>query len=514
MSDAIDRTVANPTASHCWLNLMSLMYSVSDREIVKAAVDLVRSRVPNEGLSGFFRAMYLDIVSREAEHIAEAGRILMSMQPMDVDRMAAFHYVCWQRALTSSKSREEFVGALRHGCLPAISRLIGQAIAKNKPDCIQFRPVNHVGKIAVIAPYLTSQRHPPTLMATDQAAILAHNGIEVNLFSCQEAVGPEFFHLLGNGLNSLPEAVDLNEWLASVGHKVKIHTSDHRFSLMRRGVDMLKNIAEFDPDLIMFVGLHSCLAWTLYDVRPVLSLGINSAPSMVPADVWLTAQTEFGNQVTGHWSPEFPESLAWHHSYRIRRKPYSAPSSRTALNIATDSVVLITAGNTLPIKITGAWATQMSAVLRNNPGVIWLLVGGQAELPETLKDVHQDQLRLMSHSPEISSIFACCDIYINPPNMGGGFSVAEAMAEGIPVLTYAGSDGGDKAGDEAVQDDAEYFDKLDALIKNIDLRIETGKRMRERFDRSIDLANSGPGLMAACNAALKRYQQRIHLSSI
>ncbi len=508
LNDAIDRIVVNSGASHCWLNLMSLTRGISDRQVFKEVVDRVLSQVPSKGLPGFYRAMYLDIVTGEVKHIAEAGRLLQSMQPIDTDRMAAFHAFYWQRALIYATGRDDFVQALRNSNLPVIAHLIGQAIQKH--NVVQFQPSTNsrIRRVAVVAPYLLTPAHPPTLMAIDQASLLIQDGIKVNLFSCQDSHLPESFHLLGNGSYDLGRNVDIN-WIASSNNEAKIYISDHRFSLVRRGVDMLKLIAEFDPDLVMIVGLHTCLSRVLYENWPVLALGVNSAPPMVPADVWLTAQQELHNKLTRVWGSDFPESMAWHHPYRVRKKLHAAKFELANFGILANSIVLISVGGGLNIKIAGMWATLISDVLRNNPEVVWLLVGGKGEMPKALIDAPQEQLRLIPHTSEIPALLACCDIYINPPIMGGGFSVAEAMAEGLPVLTYAGSDGGDKVGNEAAHTDDEYFSKLDTLIKDVNLRIEIGKRMRERFDSTLDLANSGPNLIAACEEALKRYQQRV-----
>ena len=152
-------------------------------------------------------------------------------------------------------------------------------------------------------------------------------------------------------------------------------------------------------------------------------------------------------------------------------------------------------------------------MLAINPRLVWVLVGGKAEMPEALKGVDQRQLILIPYTSSVVAILRRCDIYVNPPAMGGGFSVAEAMAEGLPVVTHAGTDGGDKAGADAVSTDDEYFERLRVLMENGELRQDTGNRMRARFEQTLDLAKSGPSLMAAYDAAIGRFRDRSNLAS-
>jgi glycosyltransferase involved in cell wall biosynthesis len=102
---------------------------------------------------------------------------------------------------------------------------------------------------------------------------------------------------------------------------------------------------------------------------------------------------------------------------------------------------------------------------------------------------------------DLSGILRISDIYVNPPRMGGGLSVAEAMAEGLAVVSLAGSDGGDKTGELALADMDAYMEHLAALTENPDLRHEMGQALRRRFDERFDLEASGPALLAACRQA-------------
>ena len=58
---------------------------------------------------------------------------------------------------------------------------------------------------------------------------------------------------------------------------------------------------------------------------------------------------------------------------------------------------------------------------------------------------------------DISGIPCLSDIYVNPPRLSGGFSVAEATALSLPVLSFACSDGGDKLGAMAAPTTATYL---------------------------------------------------------
>ncbi len=510
LNDALDRIVVNPASSHCWLNLMACTRRLSDKGIFDQVKDILLSRVSDEGLPGYYRAMYLDLLTGEARHINDAGRILLGLEPGDADRMAAYHYAALQRALLYSNQREDFVQSLRNARLPEISKLLGGTLVKLRPTLPVRRIIDRLRRVALVSPCLLDPLHPPTLMALHQAEVLMKNGIRVDLFSCQEEVVPEFSHLLGNGMDNHHKVADLGDWLKAASPDTVVHLGDVRISIARRWVEMHAAIATFDPDLVLLVGLHSCLMEPLYKARPVLGLASNSVMPMSPTDVWLCAQLE--NQSTRLW-PDLPESLAWHHPYRIKRKTDDVAGAPVDLDVPKDAIILISVGSQLPSRIAGAWAERMTAMLESNPKSVWVLVGGEAQMPAALKGVDQRQLILIPYTSSVVAMLRRCDIYVNPPAMGGGFAVAEAMAEGLPVVTHADTDGGDKAGADAVRTDDEYFERLHALLENGELRLDTGSRMRARFDQTLDLAKSGTSLMAACEEAIGRFGERSNQAS-
>lgn len=513
LSDAVDRVIASPAASHCWENLIALARGMRNAEVRDTIAQLLRTRIPDSGLAAFHRALYLDLTTGDPRYLAAAAQALLTIAPVDPDRLGRFHYFAWQRMLMRANDGGGLAQQLADAGLPAIAAQLGVALHRLTPGRFPLRRIDQLARVAVVSSYLINARHPPTVMALDQCAVLSRLGLHVELFACQEPAGPGFEHLLGNGSGPEQPALDLPARDAAhpeAPHKT--HVADQRFSLLRRGAAMLGRIASFDPDLVVFVGLHSVLLQVLHSARPVVGLCVNSIPPMVPADVFLTTHAAWHLQEQQPWGTALPGSLAWHHPWRVWANNASSPVRRSALQLRDAHVVLVTVGHMLDTRITGTWATRMAEALQRHPQLVWMLVGDDGKVPAALAELPADRLRLLPRSNDVPALLACSDIYVHPPIAGGGFAVAEAMSQGLAVLALAGADGGDKLGSAALPDEAAYVSQLDAWVHNAEVRQACGQQNRQHFHEVLDLAQSGPSLMAACGTALERFRQRTGLT--
>jgi hypothetical protein len=305
------------------------------------------------------------------------------------------------------------------------------------------------------------------------------------------------------------DAPDFGTLQQIIPEEVPLTLSDERYSLGCRWKDMLTSISTFDPDMVLFVGLNSPLLTALYETRPVLGLCVHSVPPVAPVDVWLTAGKPLADRLSTVWKPYFPDAWGHYHPYRVWLKPINTPVSREDVELKEQDLVLVTAGARLELEIHGEWAAHMANLLMQHPTAVWLLVGGTGCLPPALANIAAAQRRILSHHEDLRSVFRCCDIYVNPSRIGGGFSVAEAMAEGLPVVAFSDSDGGNKLSDYVVANTEDYFARLQSLIADRALRKQTGTAMRALFCNTLDLEQSGPSLLAACNLALERYKLRL-----
>ena len=506
LSDAVDRTLANPSGSHCWLNLIGRTRAIDDDEVLAKVVAAVRAGVPDQGLPGYYRALYLDVATGDLRHAGRAAAIACMLAPRDPDRLAALFDSNWKRALLYADDRAAFIANLHAMGVPALAMLLAAGDRHAQPAAP--RPIGALRHVVLVAPALISARHPPTRMLLDQAEILLRHGVRVTLVSCQEHTGPDFDHLLGREAASKAEPASLDDWRAGAGAGAGLYLATPHASLRRRWLDMLPPIHAAEPDLIMLVGLHCGLVSALYPHYPVLGLATNSVPPMAATDVWLTALAGQHGRLESPWQIGFPLSQAWHHPFRARRKPCAGPLARADMGIADDALLAISLGSHLDIKIAGGWAQRMCRAMEAHPRLHWLLLGGAGKTPPALQALHPARLTCLPYSTQATAMLAACDLYLNPPMMGGGISVAEAMALGLPVLCLAGSDGGDKLGEEAVPDEDAYFAQLHAWLADPGLRRAAGARQRQRFDSALDLERAGASLLGACELAQQRYRLR------
>lgn len=202
-----------------------------------------------------------------------------------------------------------------------------------------------------------------------------------------------------------------------------------------------------------------------------------------------------------------------YHPYRVKRSKKQWHVTRAEFGLSETAVIWVTAGFRLEHEIKGEWASRMLQLLSRYPQVVWFLAGGEGKLPQALLQAEPRRVRALATRNDLPGIFRNCDIYVNPPRMGGGFSVAEAMAEGLPVTAFSGSDGGDKVGELALPDMRAYMERLAALTENPALRTQMGKALGQRFAERFDLEASGPALVAACRQAATLARARLTKSS-
>jgi hypothetical protein len=505
--DALERSLKEAQCAPRWHRLMATWEAGTDPAARQAVIDKLHNVPDGDARADVLRLTFLARATDDSRYEDAAAARVLAIEPEDPDRLAAFMAFRWLSALQDLDGRSDFLAALSGGRLPEMAgRLMRSAAAAIPPDFVPRVPAE-VRRIAVVVPYVGHQFHTPSMMAIEQCAVLAGEGCQVRVFSAQELVPPDVALFRGDGRDLKLPPLNAKVWENILPTGVGMTISDSRFSLPGRWRNLMPVLAEFDPDAVLLVGLFSPLAAALQTLRPVVGISVNTVPPIAPVDVWLVAEPPGQQHVT--WGGAFPPPLPVYHPWKLRRSTKRWPVTRADFGLNDNAVIWITAGFRLEHEIKGAWADRMLQLMSHLPNVVWLLVGGEGKLPEALRSSPPGRVRAVATRDDLPGILRCADIYVNPPRMGGGFSVAEAMAEGLPVTCLSGSDGGDKVGERALPDVDAYMEQLATLTANPVLRRETGEALRARFNERFDLEASGPPLLAAFRQAVALAAKRL-----
>ncbi len=507
LHDALERTLLDPACARRWHTLMATWLDTPDAGLRQAILKTLEGLTNFEARADSLRLTFLAGATGESRFEHAAAPRLLAAEPSDPDRLAAFMAYQWLTALQHLAQRSDFVAALNSGRVPEMARQLAQAAARQLPPRMSPRVPEQIQRVAVIVPYVANRLHTPSVMAIAQCAVLAAAGRQVHIFSAQELVPPDVALVRGDGRELKLPPLNPQALANLLPQSVALTIADSRFSLAGRWRKLLPLVADFDPDVVLLVGLYSPLAAALHAVRPVVGLSVNTVPPIAPVDVWLSGDPQPAPPMA--WGDHFPAPQAVHHPYRVMRSKKQWQITRAQFGLSETAVVWITAGFRLEHEIGGDWAAQMLDMLKHYPDVVWLLVGGAGSLPPALRSAAAGCVRALPTRDDVVGILRVCDIYVNPPRMGGGFSVAEAMAESLPVVAFAGSDGGDKVGELALRDTDAYIERLAALTESPAMRTELGAALRQRFAERYDIESSGPALIGACEQAATLARARL-----
>jgi hypothetical protein len=505
--DALDRALLEPQCARRWHGLMATWLETPDPAARRQVLDTLQSLPDGDSRADILRLTFLAQASGNPQFENDACARVLALRPADPDRLASFMAYQWLSALQHLEGRAQFVAALSAGRVPEMALRQMQSATETLPPDFPARTPDEIRRVAVVVPYVGNQFHTPSVMAVEQCAVLAREGLQVQLFSAQELLPPDASQFRGDGRELALPPLNAQAWAKFLPAGVSMTVSDSRFSLPGRWRKLMPVLAGFDADVVLLVGLYSPLAAALHTVRPVAGLSVNTVPPIAPADVWLTADT--APERRDVWGESFAPPQPVYHPWRVKRSRKQWPVTRAELGLGAAAVVWVTAGFRLAHEIKPEWADRMLHLMSRHPDVVWLVIGGEGKLPQALQQAAPGRVRALATRSDLSGILRICDIYVNPPRMGGGLSVAEAMAESLPVVSRAGSDGGDKAGELALPDMATYMERLAALTENPALRAETGQALRRRFDEHFDLDASGPALLAACRQAAELASARL-----
>ncbi len=110
--------------------------------------------------------------------------------------------------------------------------------------------------------------------------------------------------------------------------------------------------------------------------------------------------------------------------------------SRTALGLSEDVLILVSANRGLRYKQPEFWR-ELDYLLRRHPQALFLAIGLE-QLGELLplESLIRERVITPGFRDDVPELLALCDLYLDLFPSGGGSSILEAMAEGLPSVAF------------------------------------------------------------------------------
>lgn len=241
----------------------------------------------------------------------------------------------------------------------------------------------------------------------------------------------------------------------------------------------LSAVERFDPDLVIGFGGSVIVADLLGSAYPVMCVPTTSGQTVSLADIVL----DFGGHVRPPGSGRLAQS--WRPArFSLSLRHTGETAARAEFALQEGDFVCVVVGNRLDAETGGGFLDLLGRILDAIPRALVLFAGGVESLPGRLAaDRHAGRLRSLGHVDRVEALMSVCDLFVNPRRAGGGAGAAQAMAGGVPVLSFDGGDVASVAGPSfLVVDETAFVARAVALADDPALLSEARQEARSRIE--------------------------------
>lgn len=247
------------------------------------------------------------------------------------------------------------------------------------------------------------------------------------------------------------------------------YTIQHRIQILINLIRKLK------PYYILSIGSGSILADLCGNIIPCASMAL--AFSTLP-------KTKNRMKILGRKLYPEEEKLETadiiESKFTFELKKQEKKFTRHGLNLPEDRFILVIVGIRLQYEVSDIFMDMLEKICNNGCYVVF---AGKMNNYNDLIEEHPiagEYSSFIGYCDDILALMEICDLYVNPDRLGGGFSIIEAFAKGVPgvylkkgdVYTAGGEDFAVNDFNEMEQqillykNDRDYYNKMSKLAKD------------------------------------------------
>lgn len=302
----------------------------------------------------------------------------------------------------------------------------------------------------------------------------------------------------------------MEKYAESIGN-VKVIYSDIYKKKEERIKEVVDFTLQFSPKAILTTTIFSNSINLLYENFPIINLSLGGINSLNKFDIYLYPHLQFIINM-------FPENILKYDKERMFSFDYSGDfeksetvENREKFHFNEEDFILISVGVRLGVDINEGIAAVLLEFIRNKKNVKWLIVG-ETDIPSLdnkCSERDREKIVKIKYLGNLPEVYRMCDLYINPPRLGGGFSMAEAIANDLCVITPAISAAGvlHCGIENSSKNLNEFKNELYKIYEDISYK-ENKLKKEKNIQESLSLKNVIPKLFDYIDEAIKLFRER------
>lgn len=351
-------------------------------------------------------------------------------------------------------------------------------------------------RVAVIALQVLGGNHAPTKTAMERLYTLQHL-LQKDVFcihSKEQLTTKDALPFYDGMLGNVEEAYNGEH---------RLHYKDAGFIMYQPSVAMpdlqefmklIGKIRDFAPEQIVVLGDHCLLGDVCSSLAPTVCIPMTFSSLPMKSRQFVAVGRKLTDadrerirgyqELIGECSEEqFIES-----TFTFELIPKTTTLSRKELKLPEDAFVVSVVGIRLDAEVSEEFVQKLLPLLQEG---IHIAFAGYFERYESLCETYEELRQhstFVGYQKDIQAFQEVCDLYVNPPRVGGGFSVVEAFHMKKPGVTLPWGDVAAAAGEEFFAAD---LDEMVELIRRYKNDAEFYRTMSEKaYARSLELFDS------------------------
>jgi Predicted O-linked N-acetylglucosamine transferase, SPINDLY family len=459
-------------------------------------------------LDPILRESALACVSRDLRHylhILDMLENVLDLAPLEGINQI---YWCMQRQLfllrMDATTVPDFVSSR---LFPFYERFVGE-VGRRLGVRPSPRPAGApaTGRVVMVTNQFLSAYHQPSRDLLQQAALLQTQcAREVLILNTNMMPDRYYSPFVPPFAASVEEQLSGEQFIAFDGQRVRLLSSLEPGITANKVNGFVSAVESYDPDVVVAFGGSVVIADLMSPARPLLCMPTTTGTPISLADIVLdfggTTPPTDGGRLAKAWRP-FRLGLS------LRRD--DSPASRAEFGIPDDAFACVVVSNRLDAEVGADFLALLERLLSAVPHGLVLFAGVAEALPGRLAlSRHAERLRWLGYVDCMGGLLDVCDLYLNPRRTGGGASAAQALAAGVPALSFPGGDVASVAGPAFLVDGADAFiGRAVALAGDAAVLEQARAEARARFAAVSKEGNDAAQLALYLDEAVGLYHRR------